>query len=286
MVLKENEQILYDKWLKIFKDIIKQTYQEKYPIFFTDSRIEKLAQENARYLISVFTPTSMVYSTTYRQLNYLYGFLQSELAKPNKTPFEVKLSDSIKEFCDLIKTQTPYIDETLVENNKGRELSLFNNKYNSTVEYFGDVYCTNYKGSFAQLAQAQRHRTLSYNLSFLDQPEFYVPLIIKKDKALVDEWLADCKSQTNVFPQGMLVNICEKGTMENFILKLKERKCTFAQLEINKQASATLKKYIAHLEKNNHTLKLYDKGARCTFPDFKCTAPCRFKEGITEERII
>ena len=33
-------------------------------------------------------------------------------------------------------------------------------------EEFGENYCTTYLASFAQLAQAQRHRTLIYEMSF------------------------------------------------------------------------------------------------------------------------
>ena len=44
------------------------------------------------------------------------------------------------------------------------------------------------------------------------------------------------------------------------------------------------------LKKDNHPLKddivKYSKGARCTFPGFKCSSPCGFKEGITLTRKI
>ena len=74
MVLKEEEKELYNKWLNKFKELITAKYQGKYPKFFTNSKIEKLAQENARYLISVFTPTSMLYTVQYGQLNRVYHF--------------------------------------------------------------------------------------------------------------------------------------------------------------------------------------------------------------------
>ena len=45
MPLPEEEQLLYNKWLEIFKSRIAKLYQKDYPNFFTDSRIEKLAQE-------------------------------------------------------------------------------------------------------------------------------------------------------------------------------------------------------------------------------------------------
>lgn len=288
MVLTEGEQLLYDKWLNIFKEAISKAYQEKYPELFNDKKIEKLAQENARYLISVFTPTSMIYTTSYRQINVLYDFMQKFIAMEDKNKFEEMLEPAVKDFCEAIE-KTPYLDEQLINNNKNRSFSLLN-KSTIPVEYFGDVYATTYKGSFAQLAQAQRHRTIAYKMQLLAKPEFYVPPIIRSNAELIKQWEKDCEAQAHVFPQGMLVNISELGTMENFILKMKERKCTFAQLEINQQTDATLKKYVEGLEKIKHPsaeeLKLYTRGSRCTFPDYKCASPCGFLEGIQGEREI
>jgi hypothetical protein len=71
---------------------------------------------------------------------------------------------------------------------------------------------------------------------------------------------------------------------------MKERKCTFAQLEINQITNETLKKYEYSLKLKTHhraeELMNYTKGSRCTFPDFKCTAPCGFALGINETREI
>jgi len=287
MILKE-EQELYDKWLEIYKKLIKEKYQNKFPLFFTDSKIEKLAQENARYLISVFTPTSMIYTTTYRQLNLIYAFLKSEIGRENQSIFFTELVPAMNDFCSAIE-KCNYIDDKLSQNDKNREQSFLKQGY-TPEEHFGDVYATTYKGSFAQLAQAQRHRTLSYNISLLDTNEFYIPPIIRESKSLTQEWENDCEKQAHIFPQGMLVNISEYGKFDDFVLKMLERKCTFAQLEINQQTNETLKKYVNELKASNHPrateLEQYTKGSRCTFPNYTCKTPCGFKDGVTEEREI
>ena len=290
MSMSSECELLYDNWVEIFTKLIKEKYQASYPKFFDDKRIHKLAQENARYLTSVFTPTPMIYSTTYRQLNILYNFLQRFVSKEGKTDFEIKLISAMKDLMHGFES-TPYLDEMLAANNKNREFSLMTRDDEPMLtEYFGDVYATTYKGSFEHLAQALRHRTLSYNMHLLPKPEFYVPPILSQHKELVEKWLNDCNSQVKQYPQGMLVSIDEKGTYENFILKMKERKCTFAQLEINNQTDATLSKYIDALETNHHPkaerLKLYAKGSRCTFPDYKCPSPCMFKDGVNGSREI
>ncbi len=287
MVLAPEEQVIYNKWLDVFKEKITNLYAQDYPQFFTTSRIEKLAQENARYLSSVFTPVSMLYTINYRQFNYLVSFLDKFIAKENKDRFETRLSEYLVEFVAKLK-ELPYYDEQLTHNEKCRSLSLFSNG-RDVEEYFGDVYATTYKASFAELAQAQRHRTIDYEVKVLEG-EFYVPVIIREDKQLVEEWLKDLKAFEKDFPHATLLQVNEMGTLDAFILKLKERKCTFAQLEINHVSIDTLNRYSAALTEKNHSraeeLNAYTKGSRCTFPDFKCTAPCNFALGITEQRKI
>ena len=247
MKLSGIEQELYDKWLNIFVEKITQKYGENKP-FFNEKRILKLAQENARYLISIFTPTSMVYTTSYRQWNYLYTFVCKYLEKQNCTPFEDKLKKSLKEFKDMLHDAFPYIDKDLCTNEKNRGLSLLSNR-SDYVEYYGDVYTSKYSASFAELAQAQRHRTLDYT-----------------------------------------INIVERGTYEKFVEKMKERKCTYAQLEINQVTSRQANRYYEKLAESGHALasdmKKYLLGSRCTFADYKCLAPCGFGEGVKGTRII
>ena len=74
------------------------------------------------------------------------------------------------------------------------------------------------------------------------------------------------------------MKINERGTVEDFILKCKERLCGSAQLEIMNQTKKTLDKYIAATKDSNefvhNYLKQYEPGVRCMFKDFTCTAPC------------
>lgn len=291
MVLKDDEQVLYNKWMDIFYNLITEKYSEKYPTFFTETKIKKLAQENARYLTSVFTPTSMEYTISYRQLNYLYKFLQKS-SKDTSSQNKIldMLKPCIKDFCDAIEKSIPYLDNDLQNDGKNRSISLFRNPILKPEKHFGTIYSTYYKGSLAQLAQAQRHRTLNYDITLLDTDEFYTPPILKSNPDLVQEWTKDISSLSANIPQGLLVNINESGTLENLILKAKERCCTFAQKEIQEQTTATLNEYKVALEETNPELaefvSKYTKGSRCTFPDFDCLSRCGFPEGVTGEREI
>lgn len=294
MVLTADEQKLYNKWLGTFEELISDKYKALRPEFFTDSKIKKLAQENARYLTSVFTPTSMEYTISYRQLNYLYKFLRDQQASKQKNKFMELLSPAIADFCTAIETSVPYLDSDLQMDGKNRKISLFRDSILPAEKHFGSTYSTYYKGSFAELAQAQRHRTINYDITLLDTNEYYVPPILAENPTLVEEWTKDIDSLSVNFPQGMLVNINESGTLPDLILKAKERCCTFAQKEINDQTHQTLVEYEQALRAKGTAeydaladyVQKYTKGSRCTFPDYTCLSRCGFPEGVTGEREI
>lgn len=278
-VITEEEEKLYNKWIKIFETKIKLEYGSIY----NESKIQKLAQENARYLVTVFMPTQMIYSTTLRQINYIASWMQNYIENADMSSiFEKKLSSSMRELLECLDTLNVF-EEGLLKNEKYRNLSIFGKGLDKKEDYFGDVYSCIYKGSFAQLAQAHRHRTLDYQMEMLDEKEYFIPPIIADDQMLVDEWLGDMQMVSMVNPQGELVRISESGKYEDFILKCKERLCTEAQLEIMLQTRKTLLKYKKSLEESNSYLaediEKYSHGARCTFPDFKCSADCKFIEG-------
>ena len=278
-VITYEEEELYNKWMNIFRLKIK----EKYGNIYSNYRIDKLAQENARYLVTVFTPTEMIYTTSLRQINYIASWMDDYIREANmNNMFERKLAMYMDEFINKLD-EANVLDDRLMQNEKQRKISLFGRNLNSQEEYFGNVYSTNYKGSLAELAQAQRHRTLDYKIEFLDNKEFYIPPIIEDDDILVKQWLADMIKVAELTPQGELVIINEIGKYEDFILKCKERLCSAAQLEIMRQTRETLLKYQECLERQNNPLAddiiKYTHGARCTFPDFTCTEDCKFTEG-------
>ena len=274
--ISEEEIKLYNKWFNIFNEIITSSYGE----YFNKSKINNLSKENARYFTTVFIPTKMIYTTSLRQLNYICAWMRKYINE-SKTDFEKKTSIYMQEFiCKL--DELNILDERLMTNDKNRNLSLFTNK-KPYSDYFSDVYKTSYKGSFAEFAQLQRHRTIDYQMSFLDNYEYFVPPILNRYSDLKTEWNTDMKSVENVFPQGELVSINERGTYENFILKCKERLCSAAQFEVMMQTKETLTKYGRYLQEQNDELFMdilkYSHGARCTFPDYKCSQDCKFPFG-------
>lgn len=286
--ITETEANLYNKWLDILKIKIKEKYGDK----FDDSRIEKLAQENARYFVTVFMPTKMLYTTSFRQLNYIASWMMDYInitRRDSSDPFEKRLANSMMSFIENIY-ELKAIDGRLLDNDKNRSLSIFGHDLDKVETYFGDVYSTTYLGSYAEYAQAHRHRTLDYQLERLDEKSYFIPPIIEDDSLLVNEWLNDMEKVKDLSPQGELVRISEVGKYSDFILKAKERLCTYAQLEIMQQTKKTLEQYKKALKEKKHPLyqdiRGYDRGARCTFPDYSCTSECGFSEGIKLVRKI
>lgn len=295
------EKELYDKWYDIFVKKITEMYGEKYYNYNyrknpekaeknTKEQIGKLAQENARYMISVFTPTTMAYTVSLRQLNYLRSWFERFIGEAHEylpNNFAEKIKQAMREFLNATQNMSV---EHLDAKVKDRRISLFDLNPNTHKEYFGEVYATTYLGSFAELAQAQRHRTLRYKMRFLKKDVFYIPEIIENDDLLAKEWIDDIKSVASVYPQGMLVEILERGTCEDFVLKTKERLCGCPQLEIAKQTQETMRRYIDTVKYQDSEIykymRDYSHGPRCTFPCWKCTSPCIWGAGEALTRKI
>lgn len=290
------EQEKYDKWLGIFSELMEEEYAEKFVHYhekmspekdaqdLVKKQITKLAQENARYMISVFTPTIIGYSVDVRQLKYLYNWFGKFIEQAEESPFNNRLKTHMMEFMSAVK---PYTEIEELKDLKSRSISLFDDRP-VRYESFGEVYSVNYKGTFAQLAQAQRHRTLRYKMSFLSQNEFYVPRLIEDKEELKKEWLDDISSLADIFPQGMLVMINERGTYEDFIQKCSERLCGQAQLEIALQTQETARKYVEAVKDDYpeiyEILLPYASKARCQI-NWHCDKPCVWgaKEAFTRK---
>ena len=264
------EKVLYEKWIEIYSAQISKEYPN-----FDEKRVRKLAQENARYLISVFTPaTVMEYTVNFGQLNYIINWAKDYIEKEANTSFSLKLKEVFKDFLQALPDlEVKGLDSRV----KNRSFSLFAQRENRKEE-FGENYSVTYLASFSQLAQAQRHRTLSYEMRLLDTPQYYIPPIIR-NTPFEEEWIEDISSLQEYFPQGMLVQVNERGTIENFVLKCTERLCGCAQLEIMEQTGKTMEKYLSAVKDYpdlyNYLLP-YSKGARCSFPGWKCNSPCIF----------
>lgn len=267
------ERELYIKWQKIFEQLIKEKYD-----MFTDKEVTKLAQENARYMISVFVPSSMMHTVNLRQLNYeiryFEKFLKGDWVR-NKTEevFLEKITPVLEEFLNEIS----YYKVEGLEPKEICELSFFK-PIVEMEDVYSDVYAFTYELSFAAHAQNHRHRTIRYRAELLEVPDYYVPRIIR-DTRYKNEWLKDIATVANEFPQGMKIMVREQGNVEEFILKCYERLCGKAQCEIMEVTEENLDVYICNASyQTSQKLIEHTKeyNARCKFKGYTCKDPCKF----------
>lgn len=284
----EHEELLYQKW----HDIFVRKINEVYPQMFTEKEADKLAYENARYMISVFCPTSMVYSVPFRNIFYILDWTASMTDNILKLDggFNKRLAE---ELIELRKKLLHVVGEKENFHDNKNEYFRFmpvqavGEKDDDNKEYFGDVYTAKFLASFAQVAQEQRHRTLRVKVNFSgDNPEeygFYVPELIRETE-LESEWLSDIRSIGEVYPQGVLVSVTEQGLFEDFVLKSKERMCGRAQLEIMRLTEQMTEKFVKNREnlsnankKRLESITEHTKPcARCGFTDFVCSEGCKW----------
>lgn len=300
----------YQKWHDSFVILINKTYPEK----FTDKEVDKLAYENARYMLSVFTKTSMVYSVPFRNLHYIYQWSEQMIKTLNTLPgsFNQQLAIELNALL-LALSDFMHIPYTLTDNKNEsfRFMPYQALGYKDSVKssILGDVYSVTYKASFACIAQEQRHRTLRLRMNFKGEtPEeygFYVPEILEKDEILKNEWLRDLHvlAANNVWPQATLVEVVEQGLFEDHVLKCKERMCGRAQLEtmlLNNRitmdfwskreylletgllSEANYKRLCEIVQNENNGMAC----ARCKYPGFKCVEGCKWGPNNALTRLI
>lgn len=263
----------------------------------------KLAQENARYMISVFTPTTAIYSLAFREVFYLIDHLKR--LEDNTVNAQDTIGKKLNKYAAELREQfEKAVGECRIHDNKNQYLRLFENQYINEVlednpdfieideaykakeEVLGDAYTVIHYDSLAALAQQHRHRTLRYSMmiKYVGQYGYFIPPIVEAE-GKAEEWLDDISSIRYCVPQGTIARITEQGLFEDFVMKCKERMCGRAQLETMRATTLTVRKFLKNrdkLSKLNQDLldSIVDKDgmpkARCLYSDFNCSEGCQW----------
>jgi len=242
----ELELEVYEKWRNIFKVRIAEVYPGIDP-----KMRSKLAMENARYLISIFTPTHMLYTVNYRQLAYIIGWLRqfSESVSHLSGEFNRRMAKESAVLADALNAKTTATEHIHDNKHRGFELMPYQTDgiHINDVCQIGDIYQVTYLSSFASLAHLHRHRTIHYEFDFSgdDAREYgvYVPPIIR-GIALEQEWYNDFEKTAYCYPQGTLVKTLEQGRAIKFFDKCKERLCGRVLLETMEHCKWLLDKFL------------------------------------------
>lgn len=321
----EIEKEMYEKWKGIFTELICVYYKDVY----TESQMAKLAMENARYMISVFAPTTLIHTLPFNRAVLMcdwldvfaenvckyYGALSSHLTD-NIISFYTRLAIECKDLATELRAALGITkSDHLLDDHKIIGIELFSeisamyklSNIDSTISrihelrqltekhsYYGDNYISNYKCSFTTLAQEHRHRTIHYSISIPDVLEVYVPKIIRGTRYELP-WRHDFEALVSqgVMPQGTIINVCEQGRFEDFVLKAKERLCARAQLEIMEITRDQVAKFainrsslslvnckvvsdmIANPDKNFSDFSDVIVKSRCQYSNYSCKEPCK-----------
>lgn len=284
--LPQKEQELYNKWKEIFEKIILDTYPQMYKENAKNPMldIQKKAQENARYFVSVFTPvTNMLYSVSLRQLNYIVYLGNKFINDAKNTEFNIKLKEVLKEFLPLFDE---YIVEGLIPKGKNRSLLLFGKEefHNMDDYYLYDYRHTSYL-SFTALAQVHRHRTEDYFAYMPSTFIFYIPKIIRGTE-YEEQWKKDMLKVEGDFPQGQLLEVVCHGDIKTLQLQSTERCCGQAQLEVMEYVEEKIAKFIENSPLKQNMLE-YTGGhtAKCLFKDGSCSRKCLLGTNQIERKI-
>lgn len=262
---------------------------------YTDYPSIKIAQENARYVLSVFTrSTTMGYSTSLRQWNYIYDWCikymnqfdsDCQIIKATgeePSYFQKELYYDFESLTKFIK-ENFYIPELRDTKNRcfefltdlSGEINHPMAKYDSSCDSLGLTYSVSYMASLVHIAQAERHRTLKYFMQFpKTKLDFFVPPMIR-NTVYENYWLKDLESVSSFVPQATLVYIIETGHISDFILKCEERLCGRAQWEIMNQTNITRKKFIANYDSLNPVCQAYVDKFKTNDTKCKLLGTCR-----------
>lgn len=304
----EIETEKYNKWVNNFKQIIAGYYKDSRK----ESEIEKLAMENARYMLDIFYPTTLEYSIRYKDLSYLIVHLE-KLVKDfdrktinravEKRNFIKRLIEEIKDLI-LAFEEAVFVDRTyLLDDPKDSCIRILDNLTDESFDSsdykteIANSYSLRYKGSFAMIAQSQRHRSLRYSILNINFKEYYIPAIIRNTPYEI-EWIKDLQelSSNELIPCATLLDIYEQGIVDDYILKIKERLCNRAQLEICEveQQNTIMFALYAHNISNKKFNKILSEIVipkenifksrvlpRCAIPGYVCHEPCKYgKNGL------
>ena len=289
------ERSLYDKWMVKLITLIKGAYPS-----MDEKLANKLAMENARLFISANAPiVTMGYSAALNQWSYIIQWLReyadfldkSSFSDEILCTFSTNLSEEMKQISNMLENLGLKNDKlndpkhrkirTFFEDKIHPPKTIWNIKHSDITHRFDDVVISRYKGSFALVAQMQRHRTLQLKFAISEVKnngtiETYCPDIVAQN-GLKKEWEEDMAKlfRELIIPLGTMLDVKMIGTVEDYNMMFSERLCGRAQHEIMKLAFK-----IAH---EIHIA--WDVKTKCQM-NGGCKEPCMFiKDGLDKKKI-
>ena len=294
------EHPIYDKWLSIFIQEI-----HKYDPTLDDKLVEKLALENARYVLNMFAPyTTMAYTTSARCWAYIYELLEEYLLSQYGkylSDFDMQVYEEIEQLMTGIRDSGIVNDKIHIRPFKKIDFLASQTGYpiRNAKEYVGESYLINYKCSIVELSQLVRHRTLDFYLDFdgKDGIEFYIPHIIRGTE-YASQWIDDLRKlmsdDRSYFPNAIIMSVWEAGTIANKMMQCDERLCSRVQKATFDVVKETVERFInvdyvlsdyCKYELSRHVdLETGEIKMKCA--NQKCLEPCHWGPIKGKEKLV
>ena len=281
MACDGREKDLYDKWRQRFAVLISEEYPQ-----LDEKIVKKLAQENARCIISILTPTTtMDYTVDVAQANYLIRWMRDFCVTPTGHPLKNAIKPWLEQIADAMQ---PHIRIEGIRDYRGRGLSFFAKRFRR--EEFGENFSVNLAVSSACAAHLNRSRSLDFEFTYdadTSASAFYIPHILQNGDDIL-EYLEDMRSVADLYPAGMLLNLNMRGTPENFALLCQERLCGAVLPETCFAVKDVLTRYCSAVFTKNvpvyDFLHRFEHGTKCSFGYYKCNRPCPLGPSMCFER--
>lgn len=239
-----------EKWQKIFSEISRKS---------DFSKSDRLTISHfIRYTFSVFAPRTFNYECTPSQLQQIICQMEEFLMEADRvylrmpTDFSLELCKIFEDFID----QTANFARTLPSFTKpDRGIPLLAKR--QRADEWGENYCANYHASMQYLSKmVDFSPMIDYEFSFarkggIFSREFVYPTVFTPDSKYGEEWTRDMNLmiEEGLYPMCTMINVCERGTLEEFISKCNRLDLVSRLSNVNlkseahEQAISTLEKY-------------------------------------------
>lgn len=247
---------MWQKWQKIFSEISTN------PDFSRGERL--MISHFVRYTFPTFASRSFNYDCTPSQLQQIVCQMEQFLREADKVYLGMPADFSLelcRVFEDFINQVSPFLKPLPSSTKPDRNIPLFAKR--QRTDEWGENYCANYQASLQYLSKMITFSPMiDYEFSFGRKSRVFAsdiafPAVFTPDSKYGIEWARDMNLmiEAGLYPMCIKVNVCERGTLDEFIAKC-NRLCLADHAlvgrevgvglknEVHTQTISTLEKYL------------------------------------------
>ena len=247
---------MWQKWQKNFSEISKK------PDFSRNDRL--IISHFVRYVFPVFAPRTFSYDCSPSQLQQVVCQMEEFLREADRVYLEMPSDFSLelcKVFEDFISQTARFVTFLPSFAKPDRSIPLLAKR--ERADEWGENYCANYQASLQYLSKMIVFSPMiDYEFSFARKGRGFsqtivYPTVFTPDSKYGEEWAHDMSVMIDegLYPMCIKVDICERGTLDEFIGKCNKLDLAGRALmdrevgvslknEVHAQTISTLEKYL------------------------------------------